>query len=255
MTTVELPIQTKLADLQDLYERGLYLQLYQQGLSWGALPQWSGIGPRVLASRLANQIGAPRLAKWILRQLHREAPHDPDVRYCYTYLLLGYVGPYETWRRINETPELGPDANDEIRSSWYALIGEIAALLRDFETAESWLRKADAVANNNPWVHICWSHLLEHEDRYEEALAAARRSFEVRPMYRAGVQAVGHLLSLLNRDAEAIELYQNALEVTESAYVAAQLYCLQMETRDFTSAQVSLDTYVRLSPLAEKPVL
>lgn len=254
MTTVELPIQTKLADLQDLYDRGLYLQLYQQGLAWGALPEWSGIGPRVLASRLANQIGATRLAKFILRQLHREAPNDPDVRYCYTYLLLGRLGPYETWRRVIANPELGPEANDEIRSSWYALIGEIAALLRDFETAESWLRKADAVAINNPWVHICWAHLFEHEDRYPEALAAARRSFEVRPMYRAGVQAVGHLLSLLNQDAEAIELYQAALNVTESAHVAAQLLCLQMETRDYTHAQQTLDTYIRLSPLAEKPV-
>lgn len=253
ISAVESTTARALEELRELYDRGRYLQLYQQATqAWGPLQQWPGLAGGVLASRVANQLCAPGLSGWILRRLRREAPDDPEVRYCSMYWLLSQRGPYKTWRRLHENLELGPGASNDIRASWYGLIGQVAAMLRDFETAEAWLRKADAVAPSNPWIHAVWAHFYELEDRYEDALAAAQRCFEIRPMYRAGVQAAGHLLSLLNRDAEAIELYQGAMEVIESVAVALQLYALQMEVRDYSGAERTLADVIRYAPLAEK---
>jgi tetratricopeptide (TPR) repeat protein len=255
MSIAEPAVLLDVSDLRELYDRSLYLELYRRFLAISPLREWTSASDGVLRARLAHQLGAPRLSGWMLRRLRQQFPDHPEVRYSYTYVTLARSGPYKSWRKLMAAPDIGPDADDDIRGSWHALIGQVAAALRDFETAESWFRKAEAISPGNPWIQVCWSYLYEQEDRYDEALAAAQRSLEARPHYRAGVQAAGHLLSLLGRDAEAIELYQRALEVTESAPVAAQLFGLQIELRDWPAAQQSLDRYIELSPLMEKRVL
>ena len=45
--------------------------------------------------------------------------------------------------------------------------------------------------------------VLERQDKYPEALAAARKAKQIRPWYRPAVQTAAHLLQLLDCDAEA----------------------------------------------------
>ena len=90
----------------------------------------------------------------------------------------------------------------------------------DFETAEAWLARADALAQL-PWLCIKPQALLDRQDRYPEALAAARRSMELRPWYRPGVQAAAHLFQLLGADGEASELLEEATGKNESASTVA----------------------------------
>ena len=83
----------------------------------------------------------------------------------------------------------------------------MAEAFRDFTTATEWLRQADAVDANHPWLIYAWSSLLERQDRYEEALERGRQAMAQRTVFRPGVQQVAHLLQVLDRDEEALELF------------------------------------------------
>jgi tetratricopeptide (TPR) repeat protein len=91
---------------------------------------------------------------------------------------------------------------------WLAFRANILGRLRDFDAAEDWLSRAEKIAPDYPWLCVERSLLYEWEDRYPEALAAAQRSLSLHPWpwYRPGVEATAHVLGLLERDAEALEL-------------------------------------------------
>jgi len=236
----------------ELYEKGLYLQAYQSTDDWGPLDSWTGTRATVFAGRLAVHLGASRLSNWLMRCAWRGDPTDPEAQYYFAYSLLRRHGPYYAWRWMHARPELRGDATSDVQSSWYALFGGIAATLRDFDTADGWLRRASDTAPDSPWIEVCWSQSLECEDRYEEALQAARRSLEIQPWYRPAVQSAGHLLTLLDRDDEALELLTEASKQLESSAVAGQLYGLQLELKLYDAAGESLERLAELSPLADK---
>ena len=71
-------------------------------------------------------------------------------------------------------------ASADVRSSWYALVGNVAGALRDFETANAWLAKARDAAPHSAWVLVCLASLREAEDRYDEALAIANDALALR---------------------------------------------------------------------------
>ncbi|MBI4602826.1 MAG: tetratricopeptide repeat protein, partial [Planctomycetes bacterium] len=222
------PPAPELARLTDLHERGLCLQAYRAGLAFGSLPEWRGTDARVLAGRLARNLGAPRLGEALILRARRQDPGHPAARYYGAYAVLGRGGPLEAWGHLRDSPEL-EGASPHLRADWCALRGVVLAYLRDFEEAERWIERALAIAPEDPWVHVERSSLLEIEDRYEEALAAALRALELRAWYRPAAQAAAHLYSLLGRDGEALEMLSGAARVVESAPLAADLANLQTE--------------------------
>src|SRR6185436_19699328 len=108
--------------------------------------------------------------------------------------------------------------------------------LRDFDAAESLLQRAVETAPHSPWVQVCRSFVLEREDRYEEALAAAQQALALRPWFRPGVQSAAHLLSLLGRDDESLALLAEAANRTENAGITVQLHALQFELHQYEAA-------------------
>jgi cellulose synthase operon protein C len=237
--------------IRDLYERGLYVQACGIGSEeYGPLDSWPGTAGRVAAGRLAHQLGAPRRAQWLIRRAWRDDPGDAEASYYYAYTVLERQGPYRAWRFLAERGELS-EASPAVRASWYALRATIAGSLRDFEAAETWLARADEAEPDSAWVAVARSSVLQSEDRYDEALAAARRGLELQPWYRPAVQATGHLLTLRDRDGEALELLREAAWRIESAAVAWQLLALQMEYEQFQEAAATLERYVELSPLLD----
>ncbi len=236
----------------ELYEKGLYLQAYQSTADWGPLDTWAGTKATVFAGRLSVHLGASRLSNWLMRRAWRAEPTDPEAQYYFAYCLWRRRGPYYAWRWMHARSELRDDATADMRSSWYALFGGIAAMLRDFDTADEWLRRASDTAPDSPWIEVCWSQSLEYEDHYEEALKAARRSLEIQPWYRPAVQSAGHLLTLMDRDDEAMQLLTEASDHLESSAVAGQLYGLQLELELYDAAGESLERFAELSPLADK---
>ena len=239
--------------IRELYERGLYVRALEEAQRFGPLREWTGGAARALASRLARHLGAPRLARWHILRAWREAPDEPEVRYYYAWHLMERRGPYAAWRFLTRCGDM-PQASAEVRSSWYSFHGQVAGQLRDFETAEAWLERAEQAAPESPWVPVARSSVLQDEDRYDEALHAAREGLARRPWYRPAVQAAAHILMHQDREDEALQLLGDSLEHLESGAVAVQLAALQVELQQFAAARETLDVYERLSPLLEPKV-
>ncbi len=245
-------IAPTLAAVREHYEQGRMLQAYDAGRTLGPLEAWPGCEARVMAGRLAGHIGAPRLSTWILRCAYKTWPNDVEARYYYAYGLWRRRGPFPAWQWLQSVGPPGESAPPDIRSSWHALVGEVAGMLRDFATAEAWLARAAEIAPTSAWVKVCQAQLMEFEDRYDEALDTAQQALAMRPFYRPAVQTTAHLLTLMDRDGEALELLSVASDRLESAAIAGQLFTLQLELKQHADAGRTLDRLIELSPLAEK---
>ena len=236
----------------NLYERGLYLQAYNLLRIGGPFQTWHGSEALVLAGRLVAHLGASILSHWLFRRAWRENPSNPEAQYYYAFTLGGTSGPYTVLQWMNQRPVLHGNPTRDIQASWYTLYCTIYGILRDFDTAEYWYHQANETSPQNPWVKVCHAHLLEREDKYEEALEPTRHALDIQPFYRPAIQSLAHLLTLLDRDEEALELLSEASQRIESNAIVSQLYALQLELKLYDAARKSLDRYVELSPLADK---
>ena len=60
--------------LRDLYERGLVRQALDLALTLGQLPAWTGARAQIMAGRVAGNLGAPRLGRWLHFRAYRHQP-------------------------------------------------------------------------------------------------------------------------------------------------------------------------------------
>lgn len=241
------------AQLNELFERGLYLQAFELSKAYGPLQTWQGAGARVIAARLAHHLGSASLCARITARAAKEHPDDASAQYYHAYTILEWRGPLPAWNRLRELGDM-PKATPEQLADLCALRGQIASSLRDFQTAESLVLRAQELHPGDPWLEVIRSHLMENQDRYEESLAAAENAVRLHPYpyYRAGILAQAQALQLLNRDREALELLRQASSHLESAAVETLLFALQVELGQPEEALLTLDRYERLTPLRQK---
>jgi tetratricopeptide (TPR) repeat protein len=247
---MEIP-SSGLEEVRALYERGLYLQALEASRRHGPLASWSGTAARLLAGRLAGNLGARRLALSLHLRAGRADAADAEALYYSAYALLERRGPLAAWETLRARGDLAGSA-PQARSDVFCLRAEVAASLRDFDTAEHWLARADEAAPERTWTCVARARVLELEDRYPEALEAVRKALELRPWYRPAVQGAASLLVLLDRDREALELLREASTRLESGAVLAQKAALETELGLHEDARATLERYAELSPLLEK---
>jgi len=240
------------AKVRALCEQGLYLQAYQVSQEAGPLESWPGAADTVLAARLAAQLAAPTLADWLIRRAWRSNPSDPEARFFNAFRIFRRQGPYWAWRWTGQAGEPDPETPGESRSRWLALRGLAAGALRDFAVGESLIDRAIRLSPDSSYAQLCRASLLEYEDRYADALAIARQVIQTEPAYVQAVEFASHLLTLLDRDQEAVELLTEAAARFECGSLLASLHVFQMELKQYDRARESLDRWVDLSPLAEK---
>lgn len=243
----------ELGRIRELYSQGRYRQALTIGQAFGPIREWTGPAGRLIAGRLAIQLGAPRLGKQLHLVAFRESPAYLEAVYYHARYRLEHYGPLSCWRFQRAHADWS-DAPPELRADWFAVEALCTARLRDFDRAERLLVKADAEAPNRAWVQVERASVLEVAERTADALASARRSLELHPWFRPGVQAVAHLLQRGGREAEAIELLTEAAEHLESGVILAHLAALQLDTGRWVDARRSLDRYADLSPLLEPDV-
>lgn len=240
---------------RELVEQGLYLQAYavlEPYLPFTGLRDASSCD---LAGRLTANLGDGELADWLHLRAYRLDRGHPRARYAYARVVMERKGPLAAWKTMNRLGEpdgAHPAAESNDRAEWLSLRGLVAAILRDFDSADAWFAHAVALTPDNPWVWVERSSALEQADRYEEALSAAEKSLQLQPWYRAGIQAVSQGLVLLGRDDEALELLQSASERLESAVITHQLLGMLLERQMYPEAGVALDRLEILVPLAGK---
>lgn len=251
---LRVPPDEVLQAVQAAYDRGQILEALRQAEAFAPIGLWGGVPAGALAARLANQVGAPRLARKLAVRMWRAEPAHPLAQFEYGLQYLQQRGPLRLWLQFAKWPN--PVAG---RVQWpadlLALKSWVACDLRDFDAAEKFLSGAEALDSSIPWVRLQRAHLLEKLDQVEEALAVTEAAIKLHPYpyYRAGIQSRAHLLQLLDRDEAAINLLQRAVEVLQSGPIVAQLYGILAENERWPEAADTLEKYVQLSPLLEKP--
>src|SRR5262249_9120827 len=147
------PAAVHLQEILDLYTRGLCLQAYQRSQTLGPLAEWTGTAARILAGRLAMNLGAPRLARWHHWRAWREDPPDPEPCYYHAPAPLEYAGPLVACNFLQHTGPL-PAAPPTVHSDWLAFHARVLGRLRDFDAAEAWLTRAEQANPDQPWTCI-----------------------------------------------------------------------------------------------------
>lgn len=241
---------SQLQPIKELYDRGKYLQAHQSATVLAPLKEWEGTEALLLAGRLVGVLGARKLMRRFHLRAWREDRAHPEATYYYARAIWEWRGPWRAWMFIRRIDEL-PDADQGIQSDWLGMCAGLYGLLRDFEIADQMIARAEALAPNSPWLWIEKAQVLEYEDRYEDALLAARRSLELRPNYRPAIQSISHLLSLLDREHEAKDLLEDAVNHLECPSLLAQLAQLQLDLGDFHSAQTNFQRSIEMSTLLE----
>lgn len=233
-----------------LYDDGQYLQAYRLTESVGPLASWRGTEARILAARLAANLGSMRLADWHFVHAWRSDRRHPEAMWFFARYLLASRGPLAAWKFVNEH-SIPADARQDLQSHWCSQRAAILGRLRDFDAAEAWLRKAETFGAH-AWTCLEWAVFYMLDDRHDEAEAAARKAMQLHPWYRPAVQWVAHFLVQRERDDEALDLLTQATKRLESGAVLMQLANLQMELSRDDDAARSLDEVERLSPLMDK---
>ncbi|MDR3617985.1 MAG: tetratricopeptide repeat protein [Paludisphaera borealis] len=244
--------QDVLDRVRALYSEGDCLGAYEVARAVGPLGSWTGTAARVLAGRLARHLGGFRLGTALHLRAWRADPTDPEACYYHARAMIGRRGPLAAWEFLRRVGPLEA-ATDEVRSDWLASHAIALGALRDFDAAEAYLTEAERVAPGRAWLRVERSSLFEMEDRYDEALAAAREALALRPWYIPAVQATAGLLQLLDREAEAVALLTEASDRLASGAVSAQLATVQFELGRFDDAMRSLDRFAALAPLIDPP--
>jgi tetratricopeptide (TPR) repeat protein len=233
-----------------LYHKGLYIQAYNMAEAIGPLRSWRGTEARILAGRLAGNLGSIRMADWHWVHAWRKDRKHPEALWFFTRYLMGARGSMAAWRFVS-AQKFPQDASEELRSHWHSQQAAILGSMRDFDAAEDMLKKAEAI-RVEPWTCLEWAGLYTMEDRTEDAEAAARRALDMHPWYRPAVQWVAHFLVQKQRDKEALDLLTEATIRLESGAVWGQLAALQIELKRYDEAWRSLAEFERLSPLLYK---
>lgn len=243
----------ELAPIRELYARGLYMQALKRAEAFGPFVQWSNTAARLMGGRLVIQLGAPRLGRWLHLRAYRDTPTHHEAIYYHARHRLERFGPLGAWQFLRRNPEWN-DSPPEVRADWYGLHGFIAARLRDFDRSERYLNRAETMAHDRAWLCIERASSYEFAERFDDALAAARRSLELQPWFRPGVQAEAHLLQLMGREREALERLTEAIEHIESSIVVAHLAGIQLDLGHYHDARRTYERYAELSPLMEDEV-
>ena len=247
------PTPPQLAHLRELYAAGKYRQAHDAAAAVGPVRGWQGTSARLIGGRLAIQLGAPDLGRKLHLAAYRSTPGYPEAVYYHARYRLDAFGPLAAWRFMRGHMDWS-DAPPELHADWLALAGFTAARLKDFDRAERWFNRAEIVTPDRPWPAVERAGAYDLADRPADALAAARRSLELSPWFRPGVQAVAHVLIKQGRDAEALDFLTEAATHLESGLVVAQLAALQTDLGHHADAARSLERYAELSPLIEPDV-
>ncbi len=241
-----------LSEIVALYDQGQYVRAYQVGVErLGPIENWPDVRGRVLAGRVAYNLGATRWSQAWHWRVVREFPNHPESSYYQYSLLTSRRGPFETWRRLRELSR--PEAMTD--KQWAELLGlraHVQALLRDFTGAKRDLEAAFQLAPDHVWILVDQHAVLAAMDRREQALESTARALAIRPYYRPAAQCHAYLLVQLNRDDEALDLLHRAAAHNQSGDLWSQLVAFYYETDQYDLAAECLQRAESLYVLRDR---
>ena len=250
--TAKTPSDSVIQSVLEVYERGQTVDALKRATEFAPLKDWAGVRGCCLAARIAINAGGIRLAARLAARMWRADKSHPLSQFEYGIQMLQRRGSLAFWLSARSWPAI-TDGIPEWQADFFALKATAASELRDFDVAEKLINQAESLAPKAPWVHLQRAHLLERLEQVEAALEIASTACKLHPhpIYRPGVQVVVHLLQLLDRDEEAIQLLRQADASLQNGQLAVQLYSLLSDTQQWPAAEQALERYAILSPLLE----
>lgn len=239
-----------LEEVRKLHEQSLHLQAFNLAQSICPLPKWEGTEAVLLASHLAYNLGALETSyKWTKRAWRKDKTNARAMFYYGSEILQtrGALPALIFLRKYEKDFQ----AEGKLLGWWYAMRSGVFSMLRDFKTADEWHQKAAAAAPDEPWVWSAQAHSLETQDRYEESVAMNRKAFDLQPWQRSSVLSLAHILTLLERYDETLELLTEAANRMENPWIVKQLADLQTELGLHKEAYASLERLIELTPMRE----
>jgi tetratricopeptide (TPR) repeat protein len=243
--------------VEDLQQRGLYLQAYHRLAAIapdGKLDLLTDPAHRVMAARLTHHVGAPEASTRLLRKTFHAHRTHAETTYYYCRHLWDRRGALAALRFHQARGDELPGASRDVQADWLAARGSMLGFLRDFDDAQRWLDRALALAPDNPWLRLEQATFFEHQDRYDDAIAAANEVLAARQWYRPAVQHAAHLYQLVGKDTDALDLMREASAHLESAFLLMQLAGLEQELSLYADARQTIERLSPLMPLMEKPL-
>ncbi|MEZ5426039.1 MAG: tetratricopeptide repeat protein [Pyrinomonadaceae bacterium] len=237
--------------IDELTEKGLYLQAYNELLKISPVKDLGETEEILTASNIVFNLGADDLSrKLTLKAWRRDKTHPRTIFYKAMEIFSGR-GPLPALIFLRKN-EAGFRGDARITGWWYSLFAQVFASLHDFRKADLWHRKAAEVAPEEQWVWVAKAYILENQDRYQEALEVSRKAFQLNPLGRTGLQTYCHLLSLLERDREALEILTGASEKMENVWILKHLGDLQNELSLFAESYATFQKINDLIPVREE---
>ncbi|MEK0447846.1 MAG: Beta-barrel assembly-enhancing protease [Verrucomicrobiota bacterium] len=244
----------ELNDIRALYERGLYGDAWRRMESFGTPEQWRDVPAMILAGRVIGNLEGERRARALHSRAYRLNRSHAEAAYYRAFSIRSRLGPLRALRFLETLPAF-PDASPDVRSGFLSHRATLLAGYRDFASAERLYAEAEAIDGLTAWLLVERSSMLERADRYAEALETVQLALEKRPFYRPAVQSAAHLLTLLNRDEEAMSLLAAAEEHLQSPDVVAQLAVLLRERHRPAEALDKWRRYRELALMIEQPMV
>jgi tetratricopeptide (TPR) repeat protein len=248
MTTLNT---TDLQQVEGLYEQGLYLQAYELSRPFGPLASWRGEHGRVLAGRMANNLGSGRLGTALHWLAFREHPESPVAAYYHARTVLHRSGPYFTLRWMHQHQPEDIETAGQMHGEWLGLRALCHGMLRDRKQADAEIQRAYDAAPDLAWLAVEHAKLLEDTDRYEQALQVIQDVLTKQPHYRPAVQSCARLLVLAGRDEEALELMQQAAPKVESGALHCQLGSVLRQQQRLDEARQQYELGAEKMPLMD----
>lgn len=243
-----------LSQIRELYDQGLYCQAYQAGADLGELKQWPGPAARILAGRLAMQLGSPKLGRTLHAVVYRQSPAFPEAVYYNARYRMERFGPYGCLRFMKQHTDWS-DSSPELRADWMALEGLAAAQLRDAYRTEKKFDQAQELAPDRLWIQVERAAAWEQLGKLPQALAMIEEVRAQAPQFRPALQHHVHIRHLLGASpTELSTMLREGAERLECGSLYAQLSLFESESRNFEAALAALDRYEALSPVADKDV-
>lgn len=247
------PSDLQLDELAQLHASTRYLDAYHRACDFAPLEQWSSPAGLVLAGRLAACWGDWSRSNRLHQRAWQDARENPETIYYQALTLEVKHGPFESLRFLRERGTAADVAEPTRAQAWLWLQEcRLLATFRDFEGAEVLLDRARPHSQKDPWWWVEQGRLREQQDRYEEALACTQEALRLRPRYRQGIELAAHLLTLINRDAEALAMLVDGTDNLQAGSLAQSRALLHSELEQHSEALGALDRAKELLPCADR---
>lgn len=240
----------QLENILQLQEQGLNLQAYAAASMIAPLNEWEGVEARLLAARLAFNLGAEKLSDRWAKRAWLEDPTHGEAAFYRTSDIVNVRGPIRALifaRKIEDS--LTGDAR--AMSWWHSMIAQLLASLRDFKGAEERVAKAYEADPDESWARVVQARVFELQDRYDDAVAVAEEGYRLAPAKRSNISYYAYLLQLRERYQEAREVLERATRELENGWIVRELADLQTQLDDHESAFESLKRVPELLPMRD----